>query len=116
MTERWWMVAGSKVIRQLPLYTPLEVLGSRSNYFQVKDADGRTGYVHQSLTGKTPSVIVTASISNVRSGPGTEFPVVFKAVRGNCYKTVAKQQEWVQITTEAGQTGWIWQNLVWGTE
>lgn len=108
------MVSGSKIIRQLPRYTPLQILGSSSNYLHVKDAAGRSGYVHQSLTKKIPSVTVTASLCNVRSGPGTEFPVVFKTTNGNNFKVLAKEQEWLNITSETGQTGWVWQNLVWG--
>lgn len=110
------MVAGSEIIRQLPRYTPLQVLGSGSNYYQVKDADGRTGYVHQSLAGRHQSVTVTASTCNVRSGPGTEFPVVFKATKGDNYKTITQEQEWIQLISASGQLGWIWQNLVWGAQ
>ena len=108
------MVSGSKIIRQLPRYTPLEVLDSKSDYLQVKDAEGRTGYIHRSLTKKTPSVTITAGTCNVRSGPGTEFPIVFKASKDNSYKALGKEQDWVQITTVDGKIGWIWQNLIWG--
>ena len=110
------MVAGSKIIRQLPRYTPLEVLGSQSNYYQVQDAVGQTGYVHQSMTSKSPAVTITASLCNVRSGPGTEFPVLFKTSKGNNFKLLNKEQEWLQIDNGAGLTGWIWQNLAWGFE
>ena len=108
------MVASSIVIRQLPRYTPLEVLGSRSDYLQVKDADGNIGFIHRSLTKNTPSVTVTASSCNVRSGPGTEFPIAFKASKGDSFKIVSQEMEWVQISNPAGETAWIWQNLVWG--
>jgi uncharacterized protein YgiM (DUF1202 family) len=108
------MVSGSKVIRQLPRYTPLEVLGRHSNYFQVKNAEGKVGYIHQSLTKQTPSVTVTASSCNIRSGPGTEFSIVSRANKGDSFQVLSQEQEWIQILTEAGQIGWIWQNLVWG--
>ncbi len=108
------MVSGSKIIRQLPRYTPLEVLDSKSDYLHVKDAEGRTGYIHRSLARKTPSVAITAGECNVRSGPGTEFPVVFKASKGNSYKALGKERDWVQISTVDGKIGWIWQNLIWG--
>lgn len=108
------MVSGSSILRQLPRYTPLEVLGSQSDYLQVKDADGRTGFIHRSLTGTAPSVTVTATTCNVRSGPGTEFQIAFKTAKGASFKVIAQELEWLQIRNATGQTGWIWQNLVWG--
>ena len=108
------MVAGSQVIRQLPLYTPLEVLETGAAYYQVKDVAGTTGYVHKSLTGKSPAVVVTAGTCNVRSGPGTEFAIVFKSHKGDSYKVISQEKEWVQIQTATGQVAWIWKNLVWG--
>ncbi len=108
------MVAGSTVVRQLPLYTPLEVISTGAAYYQVKDAAGTTGYIHKSLTGETPAVVVTGNGCNVRSDAGTEFPIVFKGYKGETYKVLDQKQEWVQIKTEAGKIGWIWQNLVWG--
>lgn len=108
------MVSGSTIIRELPRYTPLEILNTSADYFQVKDVAGTTGYIHKSLTGKTPAVVVTGAICNLRSGPGTEFPVVFKAYKGASYKVIGQKQEWIQITTEDKKTGWIWQDLVWG--
>ena len=108
------MVSGSKIIRELPRYTPLELVNAGADYYQVKDVSGKTGYVHKSLTGKVPAVVVTANVCNVRTGPGTEFSIAFKAQKGQSFKILAQQQEWVQIKSNAGQTGWIWQNLVWG--
>lgn len=108
------MVAGSTIIRQLPRYTPLKVITASANYYQVADVTGTTGYIHKSLTGKTPAVIVTASLCNVRSGAGTDFDIVFKARNGERYKVLAQEQDWVQIRNKTGQTGWIWQDLVWG--
>lgn len=108
------MVAGSTVIRQLPRYTPLEIISTRADYFQVKDVAGTTGYIHKSLVGETPTVIVTGNLCNVRSGPGAEFPIVFKSHKGETYKILVQDQDWVQIKTEAGEIGWIWQDLVWG--
>jgi uncharacterized protein YgiM (DUF1202 family) len=108
------MVSGSTIIRELPRYTPLEILNTSADYFQVKDADGTTGYIHKSLTGETPAIVVTGGICNLRSAPGTEFPVVFKAYKGDSYKVISQEQDWLQITTEDKKTAWIREDLVWG--
>ncbi len=109
------MVAGSTIIKELPRYAPLQVLESGAAYLKVQDASGTTGYIHKSLVGSAPSVIVTAGAGNVRSGAGTEFDILFKANRGESFKVIGKQKDWVQIKTTAGKSGWIWQNLVWGS-
>jgi SH3-like domain-containing protein len=107
------LVARTKVLSELSRHTPLEVLGSASDYYKVKDYRGQVGYIHRSLVGKKASLVVTASLCNVRSGPGTEHPVVFKATRGQSFRALSKQGEWIEIT-ENGATGWIWQKLTWG--
>ena len=108
------MVSGSKVIKKLNLYTPLEVLKGGAAYLKVKTADGKIGYIHKSMTDSTRTVAVTAKVCNVRSGPGTEFPIAFRAEKGDSFQVLAKEQEWIQIKTADNKTGWIWQNLVWG--
>jgi len=110
------MVSGSSIVKELPRYAPLQILESGAAYLKVKDASGTTGYIHKSLVGSTPAVIVTAGAANVRSGAGTEFDILFTANRGESFKMTGKQQDWVQIETAAGQRGWIWQNLVWGSQ
>ena len=108
------MVAGSAVIRQLPLYTPLEIVQRGAEYHQVKTVDGLVGYIHKSLTTTNRSAVVTAPICNVRSGPGTEFSVAFKASRGDRFPISNRQADWIQVKTVAGISGWIRQDLVWG--
>ncbi len=108
------MVSGSKIIQKLDRYAPLEVLESSSDYYKVKSSEGKIGYIHRSLTGKIEGVIVTASICNARSGPGTEFPIVFKAKKGDNFKVVSHQQDWVEIKALQGETGWIRQDLLSG--
>jgi len=108
------MVAGSKVIKKLDRFAPLQIVEKGTDYHKVKTADGVTGYIHKSLTGKIKTVIVTAGVCNVRTGPGTEFPIAFKAKKGNNFKVLSQEQDWIEIKTSKGKTGWIWQNLVWG--
>ncbi|SHI93957.1 SH3 domain-containing protein [Malonomonas rubra DSM 5091] len=108
------MVSGSKMIQKLERYAPLEVIESGSDYYKVKTRSGKVGYLHRSLTGDIKSVVVTGDICNVRTGPGTEFPIVFKAYKGNSFKVLSQEQDWVEIQGPDNKTGWIWQNLVWG--
>lgn len=106
--------ARAKVLSQLPRYAPLQVLEAGPEYIKVQDFSGKTGYIHKSVTGDIASLAIKADVCNVRSGPGTEFGIVFKATRGSSFIVLNKQQEWIEISNAAGQTGWVWQNLTWG--
>lgn len=49
------------------------------------------------------------SDSNVRSGPGTEFPLLFVAKQGESYIVLERSADetWYKIESAEGQTGWI---------
>ena len=108
------LVARSRILGSLARYTPLEVLGSESEYYKVKDFSGQTGYIHRSLVGKSDSLVITGSVCNVRSGPNTEQPIVFKATRGEGFRAISRHGEWIEIRNAKGNAGWVWQNLTWG--
>lgn len=108
------LVARSKVIAELPRYTPLEVLATAAEYYKVRDHRGQVGYVHRSLTGATGSLVITAEACNIRSGPGTSHSIAYKAVQGDSFRALSRQGEWLEIVNEQGTPGWVWQNLTWG--
>lgn len=61
-------------------------------------------------TTATPTLYVVNSNANVRSGPGTAFPIVGSQEQGDTLTPVARTAdgEWLQI----GSTEWIWTGLV----
>lgn len=108
-------VSGSKVIATAPLATPLQVRDTRDRYLQVQDFKGTVGWIHNTLVGKSPAVVITKDGVNVRKGPGTEHPVAFKGMRGEAYPVLEQQGDWVQIGgEEEARSGWISKSLVWG--
>lgn len=107
-------VARSTVLAKLTRYTPLEILDVSAEYYQVRDQSGQVGYIHRSLVGKTASLVITATNCNVRSGPDTNHPVVYQAARGDNFRVLSQQGEWLEIVNEQGKTGWVWQKLTWG--
>jgi len=50
--------------------------------------------------------------SNVRVGPGTNFPVSFSTDSGAALSGLSYLGEWIRITNEAGNEGWILGSLV----
>ncbi len=107
-------VARAEVLGSLPLHAPLKVLETGSEYIKVQDYSGRVGYIHKAVISPEKSLAIKADVCNVRSGPGTDFAIVFKATRGSSYRVLGQKDEWIEIASDTGQTGWVWQNLTWG--
>jgi len=66
--------------------------------------------------GETPFAVplklVTTTRGNVRSGPGTGFPIVFAADSGTTLTGFSYADEWIRISDDAGRGGWIFHTLV----
>jgi SH3-like domain-containing protein len=104
----------SYVILDAPRYYPLSVRGSENGYFRVKDFEGRDGWIKKSLVQNIPTVVVDVDQANLRSGPGTNFPVVFQVYRGVAFKVIGSKEGWLQVEHENGESGWIFKSLTWG--
>lgn len=108
-------MAVSTILLQVPLYYPLSALESQNEFLRVSDYLGNTGWIRKGSVDNTRTVVVnTAGRVNIRSGPGTGNPIVFKARDGVCFKVLAEKGEWLQIQHESGVKGWIYKELVWG--
>ena len=104
----------SRVVAKLATYTPLTIIEKSSDYYKAKDYRGRSGWVHRALLSNTSGVVITGSNANVRQGPGTTHPVVFRLSKGMNAKVLEKQGKWVHVQTADGKKGWIAEFLVWG--
>lgn len=94
---------------------PLEVLGRKGNWYRVRDFERDTGWVYRPLTSaKKPHHIVKSKVANVRSGPGTRYRVIGKAVYGEVLRTLEKRDGWVKVSQSGGSSGWVARRLLWG--
>ena len=93
---------------------PLQVIGTRSNWYRVRDFEGDVGWVYAPLTGRMPHVVVKKKKVNVRSGPGRSYRVVALAGRGVVFRTIKSVKGWVKVRHRNGVTGWVARHLVWG--
>lgn len=93
---------------------PLQVIGSRQNWYRVRDFEGDVGWVYKLLTGNKAHVVVKKPEINVRSGPGTNYRIVAKAREGVVFRTVGRQKGWVKVRHQNGTAGWVARHLVWG--
>jgi len=104
----------SYVVLEVPRYYPLLVQGEKNEFHEVRDYEGRTGWIHKSLLDRTKAVVVEVDRANVRKGPGAGFPVVFHAYRGVTFKVLDEKNPWLEVLHESGQRGWVYKSLTWG--
>jgi SH3-like domain-containing protein len=98
---------------QVERYYPVIIIEKKGAWYRFKDMDGQQGWIHNSLLDHTATVIVRARLANVRNGPGTQYNVVFDAEKGTPFKVLEKKERWIRIQHGDGDTGWVFNSLVW---
>lgn len=93
---------------------PLIVTESKGDWLKVRDFENDEGWVAKRLTGKTPHFVVKSTTANIRSGPGTKYRVVGKAVYGEVLRTVERRSNWAKVRNGDGLVGWVSRTLLWG--
>jgi SH3-like domain-containing protein len=96
-------------------YTPVEMLGvsKDKNWVEIKDFEGFRGWVHKDLLSETPG-LSAKSDANVRAEPSSTAAVAWVVEKGYSFKFLKKQGSWLNVTDDAGTTGWVHQSVVWG--
>jgi len=59
-----------------------------------------------------PVKLHASTRANVRVGPGTNFPVSFSTDSGSALSGLSYLGEWIRVTNQAGNEGWIFASLV----
>lgn len=102
-----------KVLWQVEKYHPFLVINKKQDWYEVKDFEGDTAWVHKTLLGNTDTVISIKSQCNVRSKPDTSSDIVLRVDRGVPFRVIARKGDWINIEHVDGEVGWISKNLVW---
>ena len=102
-----------KVLWKVEKYYPIIILKKKKNWYNFKDFESDKGWIHKSLLSKISSVITIKNKSNVRSGPGKEYPVVFTVENGVPFKKFAQKDNWIKVQHVDGDIGWIYEPLIW---
>ena len=80
---------------------------------RLRAADGGLGNARPGEVPFARPVKLRASTrANVRNGPGTDFAVSFVADSGSALSGVSYLGEWIRVTGETGNEGWIFGSLV----
>ncbi|MGD9822749.1 SH3 domain-containing protein [Desulfobacter sp.] len=102
-----------KVLWQVERYHPFLVINKKDDWYEVKDFEGDTAWVHNTMLEKTDTVISMKSKCNVRSKPDTSSDIVLRVEKGVPFKVLGRKGDWINIEHADGEVGWIIKNLVW---
>ena len=103
-----------EVLWQVERYYPVEVIKKTGQWILFRDFEKDEGWIKRTLLGKIPTVITVKQECNIRSGPGTKFPVLFKTQdKGVPFKVLKRKGKWLHIEHADGDRGWIFKSLVW---
>ena len=102
-----------EVLWKVEKYFPILVIEKSGQWFYFQDFEGDKGWVHQSLVGNIPAVVTDSEACNIRSGPGTNFQILFTVEKGVPFKVLERKDAWIHIEHADGDKGWIHKSLVW---
>ena len=101
------------IIWKVNKYYPIKVIKKEGAWIRFVDFEGDEGWIYSSLVRKIPSVITIKEDCNIRSGPGTNYGIVFKAEKGVAFKILNRKGSWIHVQHADGDKGWIYKSLVW---
>lgn len=109
----------AEIIGKLAKDTVLDVVAEKEDWLQVT-YQGQTGWVanwlvtgmdsspaNETASEKSQKITVLNNGSNLRAGPGTNFPVVGRANQGDSFPVVKTEGDWFQIALGDGKTAYI---------
>jgi SH3-like domain-containing protein len=96
-------------------FYPVEVIVQVDNWTKVRDAAGDLAWVEKKTLSDTRTVVVTATLADVRQRAEDGAPLVFQARRGVALEVVELGVgPWIKVRHRDGQTGFVRANQVWG--
>jgi len=97
-------------------FYPVEVIVQVDNWTKVRDVAGDLAWVEKKNLSDVRTVVVTATLADVREKPDDGAPLVFQARQGVALEIVQLGVgPWVKVRHRDGQTGFVRANQVWGT-
>jgi len=103
----------SDILWKVEKYYPIFVVKKSGSWYQFKDFEEDSGWVHKSLVGKVKAVITKKDLCNIRSKPGTKEKILFTVEKGIPFKVLKRKDRWLNVEHADGDKGWIHDSLVW---
>jgi SH3-like domain-containing protein len=95
---------------------PVEVLDRKSGWVHIKDFEGDSAWVAEKSLGKQQTIVIDATIANMREKPSTSSDVLFKVAHGEVFKVEERKADWLKVIDTHGDGGWIRSDMTWGIE
>ena len=102
-----------RIIRSVNRGYPVEIVERQGDWAHIQDYLKSEGWVYGSLLGTNNSVIVTTTKAILRSGPGTDNPIVDKINYGTVLWVKDISNEWYRVETRDSLAGWLHHQLIW---
>jgi len=102
-----------RIIRSINRGYPVEIIERQGDWVHIQDYLESEGWVYGSLLEANNSVIVTTTKANLRSGPGTNNPIVGKIDYGTVLWVRDINNEWYRVETRDSLAGWLHHQLIW---
>ena len=93
---------------------PLEVVVTVEGWVKVRDAAGAFNWIEAKHLGSGRTVMVRASVVQVRQKPDDNAPVAFQVRENVLLEYVDVSGGWVQVRHRDGGTGYVKAQQVWG--
>ena len=103
----------SDILWKVEKYYPIFVIKKAGSWYQFRDFEEDTGWVHKSLVGKVNSVITKKDLCNIRAKPGIKEKLLFTVEKGIPFNVLKKKGHWLKVEHADGDQGWIHDSLVW---
>lgn len=99
-----------------PLGYPVKIEKEKGKWAFFRDWENNTGWVYKPLICDIETAVILVESANVRSSAGKKYAVVAKAKRGQIYKVLARNGNWVHLGYYFGgeAVGWVRSDLVFG--
>lgn len=95
--------------------TPLEVIVAVEGWSKVRDSGGTIGWVERKSLADRRTLVVRATLAEVRANPEDAAPLVFRAEQGVLLElaepaasaAAAAAPGWIKVRHRDGQTGYV---------
>ncbi|MGV7221800.1 MAG: SH3 domain-containing protein [Nitrospinales bacterium] len=97
-------------------YMPFKVLKKKGDWYRLQDTEGDIYWAHKKLlSSEFKCAVIKKDKTNLRTGPGTKFPMVKGSPAPKFYvmKVLKIENNWVHGIDSFGDKVWVYQPLVW---
>jgi len=103
----------SDILWKVEKYYPIMVIKKSGSWYQFRDFEEDSGWVHKSLVGNVKAVITKKDLCNVRAKPSTKEKILFTVEKGIPFKVLKANDHWLNVEHADGDKGWIHDSLIW---